>query len=147
MASWRRRSATKAAECGSSGARAPSGLFQNEPWAKSAGADSARTAERAAMVLPHPDNGRGIFARARRARVGHALDAVVGALGALGHHVHDLGGLGLDLADQLGDLPGRALGLLGQLADLLGDDREAAALLAGPRRLDGGVQRQQVRLL
>ena len=37
--------------------------------------------------------------------------------------------------------------LLGQLADLLGDDREPAALLAGAGGLDGGVQRQQVRLL
>ena len=39
------------------------------------------------------------------------------------------------------------LGLLGQLADLLGDDREAAALLAGARGLDRGVQREQVGLL
>ena len=40
-----------------------------------------------------------------------------------------------------------ALGLLGQLADLLGDDREAAALLAGAGGLDRGVERQQVGLL
>src|SRR5207342_706794 len=33
------------------------------------------------------------------------------------------------------------------LADLLGDDREAAALLAGAGGLDGGVERQQVGLL
>ena len=39
------------------------------------------------------------------------------------------------------------LRLLGQLADLLGHDGEAAALLAGARGLDGGVERQQVRLL
>ena len=38
-------------------------------------------------------------------------------------------------------------GLLGQLAHLVGDDREAAAALAGARGLDGRVQRQQVRLL
>ena len=37
-------------------------------------------------------------------------------------------------------------GLLGELAHLFGDDREAAALLAGARRLDRGVQRQQVGL-
>src|SRR4051794_34551200 len=43
--------------------------------------------------------------------------------------------------------PGGRLALLGQLADLLGDDREAAALLAGAGGLDGRVQRQQVRLL
>ena len=35
---------------------------------------------------------------------------------------------------------------LGQVAHLGGDHGEAAALLAGPRRLDGGVERQQVGL-
>ena len=49
--------------------------------------------------------------------------------------------------DEVGDLAGGALGLLGELADLLGDDREAAALLAGAGGLDGGVERQQVGLL
>ena len=39
------------------------------------------------------------------------------------------------------------LGLVGQLADLVGDDREAAALLAGAGRLDGGVEGQEVGLL
>ncbi len=56
-------------------------------------------------------------------------------------------GLGLDLADQRGDLARGALGLLGQLADLLGDDGEAAALLAGAGGLDRGVEREQVGLL
>ena len=42
---------------------------------------------------------------------------------------------------------GGLLGLLGQLADLVGDDREAAALLAGAGGLDRGVERQEVRLL
>ncbi len=36
---------------------------------------------------------------------------------------------------------------LGQLAHLVGDDREAAPVLARPRRLDRGVERQQVRLV
>src|SRR5919204_322309 len=74
-------------------------------------------------------------------------DAVLGALGTVGHDADDLLRLGLDLTDQPGDRARGALGLLGQLADLLGDDREAAALLAGARRLDGRVQRQEVRLL
>ena len=43
--------------------------------------------------------------------------------------------------------PAALLGLLGELAHLLGDDREAAALLAGAGGLDRGVERQQVRLL
>jgi hypothetical protein len=38
-------------------------------------------------------------------------------------------------------------GLLGQLLDLVGDHGEALAYLAGPRRLDRGVQRQEVGLL
>ena len=41
----------------------------------------------------------------------------------------------------------RALGLLGQLAHLFGHHREAAPVVAGARRLDRGVQRQQVGLL
>ena len=45
------------------------------------------------------------------------------------------------------DLAGGGRGLLGQAADLLGDDREAAAVLAGARRLDGRVQGQQVGLV
>ena len=36
---------------------------------------------------------------------------------------------------------------LGELAHLVGDDREAAALLAGAGGLDGGVERQQVGLV
>ena len=40
----------------------------------------------------------------------------------------------------------RLLGLLGEVTDLLGDDREAAAVLAGTGGLDRGVERQQVRL-
>ena len=46
----------------------------------------------------------------------------------------------------VGDRAGGGLGALGELAHLVGDDGEAAALLAGARGLDGGVQRQQVRL-
>jgi hypothetical protein len=72
--------------------------------------------------------------------------ALLGARGALLHHVDRLDGLGLDLADQQRDGRGGLLGLLGELADLLGDDGEAAALLAGARGLDRRVERQQVRL-
>ena len=56
------------------------------------------------------------------------------------------GGLGLDLADQRGDVLGGGLRAFRELPDLLGDDREAAALLACPCGLDGGVQRQEVGL-
>ena len=47
----------------------------------------------------------------------------------------------------LADLLGAAAGALGELAHLVGDHREAAAVLAGAGRLDGGVEGQQVRLL
>ena len=60
---------------------------------------------------------------------------------------HRRGGVALDGQHPLGDVLGRLRRLLRQLLDLVGDDREALAGLAGPGRLDGGVQRQQVGLL
>ncbi len=50
-------------------------------------------------------------------------------------------------ADVAADLLGGDIDPLGQLAHLVGHHREAAALLAGPRRLDGRVERQQVGLV
>ena len=44
------------------------------------------------------------------------------------------------------DLVGRLLGLIGEVLDLGGDHGKAAAGLAGTRRFDGGVERQQVDL-
>ena len=62
----------------------------------------------------------------------------------------DLGGDRLGLAGQrgdgAGDLAGRGAGVVGELLHLGGDDREAAARLAGARRLDGGVEREHVGL-
>ena len=55
-------------------------------------------------------------------------------------------GRGLDAGDLLADLAGRLGGLLGQRLHLGGHHRKAAAGLAGARRLDGGVQRQQIGL-
>ena len=63
------------------------------------------------------------------------------------HRRHGLLRARLHLGDQAADLLCRPRRPLGQLAHLVGDHREAAARLAGPRRLDGGVQRQQVGLL
>ena len=64
-----------------------------------------------------------------------------------------LGG-GQGLAAALAQLPNRLLDLLGglpgtcrQAAYLIGDHGKAAPAFAGPRRLDGGIQRQQVGLL
>ena len=53
----------------------------------------------------------------------------------------------LDARDEVRDLLGRCLAGLGELADLVGDDGETAAMLACARGLDGGVQREEVRLL
>ena len=41
----------------------------------------------------------------------------------------------LNLLDQLSDLLGLAAAALGQFADFVGDDREASAVFARPRRL------------
>ena len=80
------------------------------------------------------------------ARLVDGGDAALRPGGALRDGRSGAGGLGLDLADQRGDRLGGRLGALGELPDLLGDDREAAALLACPCGLDGGVQRQEVGL-
>ena len=60
---------------------------------------------------------------------------------------HRGGGVALDRLHPAGDVLGRLGRLLRQLLDLVGHDREALAGLAGPRRLDRGVQGQQVGLL
>jgi len=56
-------------------------------------------------------------------------------------------GSALDLGEHRRDLRGALLRLFGELADFVGDDGKAAALLARPGRLDGGVEREEVRLL
>ena len=52
-----------------------------------------------------------------------------------------------DLLRESADLLGAAAGRLGQLADFVGDHGEAAAVLAGACGFDGGVEREEVRLL
>ena len=53
----------------------------------------------------------------------------------------------LHRGDLRADLLGGASGLPGERLDLAGHHREAAAGFAGARRLDGGVERQQIGLL
>ena len=65
----------------------------------------------------------------------------------LGDRVHRALGVGLDRLDLAADVLGGLGGLLGQFLHLVGDDGEALARLAGPGRLDRGVEGQQVRLL
>ena len=68
-------------------------------------------------------------------------------VGARLHGNHRFLGVALDHRDAVLDFLRRSLGLLGQLADFLRDHGESAACLAGARRLDGRVQRQEVRLV
>src|SRR5439155_443918 len=87
-------------------------------------------------------------------RADSAAPARAGVAGALGLLLHlglflaeradALVGVGLDRLDERADVTGGAGGPLGELSDLLGDDREAPAVLAGAYRLDRGVQRQHV---
>src|SRR5690606_24276164 len=53
----------------------------------------------------------------------------------------------LDGRDHAADLIGGARRAFRQFAHLVGDDGEAAALFAGARRLNGGVQREQIGLV
>ncbi|MNX90136.1 hypothetical protein D3C86_1221730 [compost metagenome] len=66
---------------------------------------------------------------------------------ALLHHAGDAPGVGLDGPHDGLDLLGGADGALGELADLVGDHREAPAVVTGAGRLDGGVEGEQVGLL
>src|SRR3712207_7495140 len=61
----------------------------------------------------------------------------------LDHH-HGVGRGVLDGADLLRDLFRGLRSLACKGLHLLGDDREAAARLAGARGLDGGVERQEI---
>src|SRR5579872_3581529 len=76
----------------------------------------------------------------------HRLDRTADALAAfLGRH-DSPGGRLLYLSEYLPDLGGGLLGLVGQRLDSARDHREAAAVLAGPRSLDCGIEGQQVGL-
>ncbi len=89
---------------------------------------------RRALLFDGGGDGRGRFRDiADGARDG--LDGVDGALRRF-----------LDVVDLGVDVGGSLRRLVGQRLDLGGDDGEAAARLAGPGRLDGGVQRKQVGL-
>ncbi|MDT4828108.1 hypothetical protein FQZ97_614740 [compost metagenome] len=85
-----------------------------------------------------------VFQRIRHAADGvhHLVHAGTGLVGALLAQVHTLPGLFDEHADFLGGLGGA----LGQRAHFAGDHGEALALFARSRRLDGGIERQDVGL-
>ena len=79
--------------------------------------------------------------------LGDRADAGADLLGEL-VHLHDAGRHRvLHVPDHVLDVERRHRGLVGQPADLPGHHQEAAAVLAGLLRLDGRVDRQQVRLV
>ncbi len=69
------------------------------------------------------------------------------AVGCRFDHRGDGGHLFLDPARQILCLTGTFLRRLGQCAHLVGNDRETAAVVAGARRLDGGIESEQIRLV
>ena len=98
--------------------------------------------------------GAGVHVLDARAEGGERLSralrrrrSLADALPAQRHGANGAGRAVLDLGDDRADALGSSPRFVGELANLLGDDGEAAALFAGSRRLDGGVQRQQVGLL
>ena len=82
-----------------------------------------------------------------RSRLAHDLASALYIGCSLLHPLHRLLRIHLDRMNQRGDLLCRGVGLLGELAHLLRNDGEAASRLACPRRLDGRVEREQIRLL
>ncbi len=75
------------------------------------------------------------------------LHAHGGLLPALLHERHGGDDRLAHAGDHGGDLPRGARGALGQPADLIGHHAEGAPVLAGLRGDDGGVERQQLRLV
>ena len=59
---------------------------------------------------------------------------------------HDFARGGLNFGDLGADLSGRLSGLRRQRLDLGGDHRKAAPGFARARRLDGGIEREQIGL-
>ncbi|KHA57726.1 hypothetical protein NM74_04635 [Aeromonas hydrophila] len=64
--------------------------------------------------------------------------------GAAADRVDGLASLLLDAGDGLADLLGGLAGPARQQPHLVGHHGKPAPLLAGPRRLDGGIERQQI---
>ncbi len=104
-------------------------------------ADTRRVAEEAGL------GDRGAQLRQRAARRVDALRALRQRVAGAVHRARHARGLLADAAQDRADLARRHGAALGQLADLVGDDREAAAVLARAGRFDRGVEREQVGLV
>ena len=76
-----------------------------------------------------------------------SLARLPGAFGGQSAFVDQIADLAGEIADDIADLARGFARFLGEVLHLAGDDGEAAAGNACPRRLDGGVQRQEIGLL
>ena len=83
----------------------------------------------------------GLHHRGRRLGFGR------GHLRRLLHRDDDAADIDLNFACEPFDFLGALVGRLGQRANLVGDHRKAAPVIARARRLDRGVQRQQIGLV
>ena len=90
--------------------------------------------------------GRGVLLLDRGGDRGGVFADLAHALGDAADRLDRAGGRALHRLDLRGDLLGRLGGLHRERLHLRGDDREAAAGFAGARRLDRGVEREQVGL-
>ena len=79
--------------------------------------------------------------------VGYLFGGVVGHIPALLHHVDCMGNFQAQLFNHGADFTRGLLGTTGQASHLIGYHSKAAPLLTGARRLDGGIERQQIGLL
>ena len=70
-----------------------------------------------------------------------------GRLSRLLHRADDAAHIDLNFARQSFDFLGALVGRLGQRANLVGDHRKAASVIARARRLDRGVQGQEIGLV
>ncbi|MNP09478.1 hypothetical protein D3C76_1015860 [compost metagenome] len=77
----------------------------------------------------------------------HLIDTGMGLVTALAGDIHSLVGSAVQRLDDGLDGFGRLLGLERQRPYLIGDHGKPTALLAGPRRFDGGIEGQQVGLV
>ncbi len=82
-----------------------------------------------------------------RAGFAGQLQSLLGLLAAAGHALHRGLRQVLILLHHVDDFLGGLAGTPGQLAYLVGDHREAATLITGAGRLDGGVEGQQIGLV
>ena len=98
--------------------------------------------------LVHPRDGLDLATDGlqQRARGLAAVDAALHALPAFLHRLAGLLALQLQAADDALDFVGRLGSPTCEAAHLVGHHREASALVAGARRFDSGVERQQVGL-